>query len=82
MPVTPPATHSRASSVSGSFGQSEVRRLGSSSDFDKYAEDDDEDYEDVFGKVNPAGMPPRSLLAAFLIICSTQPSKNRCKLCS
>jgi serine/threonine protein kinase len=52
-------SHSRSSSFvgsgssnSGSFGRSEAKRVGSSHEFDKYAEGDDEDYDDVFGKVN------------------------------
>ena len=57
-PFTGPAgtrSHSRspsfAGSSSGSFGRSDVRRLASQ-EFNKYAEDDDEDYDDVFGKPN------------------------------
>jgi hypothetical protein len=34
------------------MGRAEARRLQSATEFDKYAEDDDEDYEDVFGKPN------------------------------
>jgi hypothetical protein len=55
--TAPPRTrsHSRspsfAGSSSGSFGKSEARRLASQ-EFNKYAEDDDEDYDDVFGKPN------------------------------
>ena len=42
---------------SGSFGRSEARRLHSQPEFGKYAEDDDEDYDDVFGKpANGTGM--------------------------
>ncbi|KAG6335620.1 hypothetical protein ID866_3477 [Astraeus odoratus] len=49
-------SHSRSSSFvgssgSGSFGRSEARRAASSHEFDKYAEEDNEDYDDVFGKV-------------------------------
>lgn len=50
--------HSRTSSVapgsttSGSFGRSDARRINSQSEFDKYAENDEEDYDDVFGKPN------------------------------
>jgi hypothetical protein len=57
-PFTGPAgtrSHSRspsfAGSSGGSFGRSDVRRLASQ-EFNKYAEDDDEDYDDVFGKPN------------------------------
>ena len=55
----PPARsgHSRTSSVTpvsatGSFGRSDARRTNSQSEFDKYTEDDEEDYDDVFGKPN------------------------------
>lgn len=55
--------HARSSSSSyagpssGSFGRSEARRLHSQPEFGKYAEDDDEDYDDVFGKpANGTGM--------------------------
>ena len=57
----PPPTrsgHSRTSSVTpgsvanGSFGRSDARRNNSPSEFDKYTEDDEEDYDDVFGKPN------------------------------
>ncbi|KIJ62679.1 hypothetical protein HYDPIDRAFT_30272 [Hydnomerulius pinastri MD-312] len=51
-------SHSRSSSFvgsgssgSGSFGRSEAKRVASSNEFDKYAEEDDEDYDDVFGKI-------------------------------
>ncbi|KAF8583337.1 kinase-like protein [Ramaria rubella] len=46
------SSHSRASSVSGSFGRSEANRASSSSDFGRYTEGEDEDYEDVFAKPN------------------------------
>ena len=39
------------SASGGSMGKSDARRLASS-EFNKYAEDDDEDYDDVFGKPN------------------------------
>ncbi len=44
--------HSRSSSFIGndSFGREQARRL--QKDLDKYADDEDEDYEDVFGKTN------------------------------
>ncbi len=51
-----PRLHSRSSSFAspgGSFGRSEARRLHSQPEFRKYTEEDDEDYEDVFGK--PSG---------------------------
>ncbi|KAF9241075.1 hypothetical protein BU15DRAFT_87319 [Melanogaster broomeanus] len=51
-------SHSRSSSFvgsgssgTGSFGRSEAKRVTSAPEFDKYAEEDDEDYDDVFGKV-------------------------------
>ncbi|KAI9507778.1 kinase-like protein [Russula earlei] len=57
-PFTAPASarsHSRspsfAGSSSGSFGKSDARRLASQ-EFNKYTEEDDEDYDDVFGKPN------------------------------
>ncbi|KAH7913954.1 hypothetical protein BJ138DRAFT_1144840 [Hygrophoropsis aurantiaca] len=48
-------SHSRKSSFvgsngSGSFGRSDARRIPSQSEIDKYAEEDNEDYDDVFGK--------------------------------
>ncbi|KAJ7465176.1 hypothetical protein FB451DRAFT_1262864 [Mycena latifolia] len=52
-------SHSRSSSfagtsvgIGGSVGRAEARRLLNEAEFGKYAEDDDEDYEDVFGKPN------------------------------
>jgi hypothetical protein len=51
-------SHTRSTSLAGSggsFGRAEARRLQSQAEFGKYAENDDEDYEDVFGKVNGAG---------------------------
>lgn len=47
-----PSFVGHTSSGSGSFGRSEARRIHSERGFDKYTEDDDEDYEDVFGKPN------------------------------
>ncbi|KAJ7243744.1 hypothetical protein C8J57DRAFT_60548 [Mycena rebaudengoi] len=53
--------HSRSSSfagtggnvgIGGSVGRAEARRVLNETEFGKYAEDDDEDYEDVFGKPN------------------------------
>ncbi|KAH9950642.1 kinase-like protein [Amylocystis lapponica] len=48
--------HARSASYvgssSGSFGRSQARRIPSQHVFGKYAEDDDEDYDDVFGKAN------------------------------
>lgn len=39
----------------GSLGRSEAKRFISQPEFGKYAEDDEEDYEDVFGKLNGNG---------------------------
>ncbi|KAF5382491.1 hypothetical protein D9615_003043 [Tricholomella constricta] len=66
--VAPQSSHSRSSSIvvtagnGGSFGRAEARRLQNES-FGKYAEDDDEDYEDVFGKLNGSsiGHPMQTL---------------------
>ena len=69
LPSTGPASaqasggqHSRAASVStpgaGSFGKAQAKqlqRLQSQAEFGKYAEDDEEDYDDVFGKPNGNG---------------------------
>ncbi|KAF7365522.1 Cytokinesis protein sepH [Mycena venus] len=61
-PVPPPIhslSHSRSSSfagtsvgIGGSVGRAEARRMLNEAEFGKYAEEDDEDYEDVFGKPN------------------------------
>jgi hypothetical protein len=55
----PMGTHGRTASVStpttGSFGKAQARqlkRMQSQAEFGKYAEDDEEDYDDVFGKPN------------------------------
>ncbi|KAF8489636.1 kinase-like protein [Russula emetica] len=57
--ATTARSHSRspsfAGSSSGSYGRSEARRL-TSQEFNKYAEDDDEDYDDVFGKPNASSL--------------------------
>lgn len=54
-------SHSRSSSLagtfnsgSGSFGRAEARRAQNQNqaEFEKYTEEDDENYEDVFGKPN------------------------------
>lgn len=65
-PASGPASaraHSRSSSFVGndSFGREQARRL-QAADFDKYAEDDDEDYEDVFGKANGTSAQPMQTL--------------------
>jgi len=49
------SAHSRSASLAGtngSFGRAEARRTQSQAEFEKYTEEDDEDYEDVFGKLN------------------------------
>jgi hypothetical protein len=60
LPTNPPSgppSHSRSSSLvgsfggTGSFGRSEAQRI-CGQEFDKYTEDGEENYEDVFGKVN------------------------------
>lgn len=56
--ATPRTAHSRAASFggpSGSFGKAEARRTQNQTEFEKYAEQNDEDYEDVFGKPNTTG---------------------------
>lgn len=49
-------SHSRSASLvagsGGSFGRADARQVQNQAEFGKYAEDDDEDYEDVFGKPN------------------------------
>ncbi|KAF6756014.1 hypothetical protein DFP72DRAFT_895915 [Ephemerocybe angulata] len=49
-------SHGRSTSLNtpstGSVGRAEARRVASQSEFGKYTEDDDEDYDDVFGKPN------------------------------
>ena len=50
-------SHSRTSSLAtplsaGSFGHAEAKKLQNQTEFGKYTEDDEEDYEDVFGKPN------------------------------
>lgn len=58
---SPGVSHSRTTSIAGSitnggsFGRAEARRLQSQTEFGKYAENDDDDYEDVFGKVSGTG---------------------------
>jgi hypothetical protein len=60
-------SHSRSSSFagaagsSGSVGRSEARRTLSQTEFGKYTEEDDEDYEDVFGKPNGTGAAEHSM---------------------
>lgn len=40
--------HSRSSSFAGSLGRSESKQIASKAEFDKYAESEVEDYDDVF----------------------------------
>ncbi|KAF8957280.1 hypothetical protein BDZ97DRAFT_1924766 [Flammula alnicola] len=56
-------SHSRSASLAsapianaGSFGRAEAKKAQNQAEFGKYAEDDEEDYEDVFGKVNATSM--------------------------
>ncbi|KAL1746839.1 hypothetical protein HDZ31DRAFT_33179 [Schizophyllum fasciatum] len=59
-PATAQPRHARSSSFAGnlgemrtsSMGQAEARKILNQQEFGKYAEDDDEDYDDVFGKPN------------------------------
>ena len=50
-----PQMHSRSSSFTNSMGRAEALRVVQSQEFDKYAEDDDEDYDDLFGKSTEPG---------------------------
>lgn len=60
-------SHSRASSLSGSIGRSDARRtLSGSSDLERYTENEDEDYEDVF--VKPSGSGKDLALFCFVHI--------------
>ncbi|EKM49713.1 uncharacterized protein PHACADRAFT_214230 [Phanerochaete carnosa HHB-10118-sp] len=63
---TPSRGHQRSSSSvgsnGGSAGRAEARRLHSQSEFGKYTEDDDEDYEDIFDKVNGNSTHPMQTL--------------------
>ncbi|KAF8073920.1 hypothetical protein FPV67DRAFT_1479798 [Lyophyllum atratum] len=66
--AVPQGSHSRSSSLAatpnsgGSFGRAEARRIQNQT-FGKYTEEDDEDYEDVFGKLNGSsiGQPMQTL---------------------
>ncbi|KAM6494311.1 hypothetical protein JOM56_010672, partial [Amanita muscaria] len=58
-PASSNGSHGRASSITGSagsFGRSEARQLHGQTEleFEKYAEEEEEDYDDVFGKPNGA----------------------------
>ncbi|KAF8631040.1 hypothetical protein AX15_002648 [Amanita polypyramis BW_CC] len=64
-PVPAVFGHSRSSSTtgSGSFGRSEAHQLQSQTDleFEKYAEEEDEDYDDVFGRPNGTNQAMQTL---------------------
>ena len=61
----PPVSHSRSLSAGGSFGKSTSNVLELSSEFHKYTEGPDEDYEDVFGKVVGHGKRSAVTLVIF-----------------
>lgn len=48
-------SHSRSPSFAGSLGRAEGVRAALNQEIDKYAEEDDDDYEDLFGKLNGHG---------------------------
>ena len=52
-----PRMHARSSSFAGTNGSSsqDAKRIYSQPEIRKYAEDDDEDYDDIFGKPNGSG---------------------------
>lgn len=57
---TPPSSagraHARSSSFAGSLGRAEAARTAQNqAEFERYTEEPDEDYEDVFGKLNSTG---------------------------
>ncbi|KAJ7163077.1 hypothetical protein C8R46DRAFT_1281413 [Mycena filopes] len=69
VPASLRLSHSRSSSfagtsvgIGGSVGRAEARRLLNETEFGKYAEEDDEDYEDVFGKPNGTTLEPAAAL--------------------
>ena len=57
-PASAGVVHSRTASFAGSLGRAEAVRVMQSQEFDKYAEEPDEDYEDVFGKPNSSSNIP------------------------
>lgn len=61
-------TTPNSGSGSGSFGRAEARRAQSQTEFGKYTEDDDEDYDDVFGKPNGNGVYFSLLFVALRIV--------------
>ena len=78
-------THSRTGSLAtpGSFGHAEAKKLQNQTEFGKYTEDDEEDYEDVFGKPNATC----ELAGLFWGACGAdstllQPPSILCRLCN
>lgn len=61
-------------SNSGSFGRSEAKKINSD-EFEKYTETDDEDYEDVFGKLNGTSRLP--ILSSFVDLYLRPPCSHR-----
>lgn len=80
-----PRGHTRSSSFAGanagSFGQSDARKLINQPEFVKYTEDDDEDYDDVFGKPNATCECNRSNVYAKVAEDVLQ-LFSRCRLCN
>lgn len=81
----PSSGHARTSSytgpTNGSYGRSEARRLHSQPEFGKYAEDeDDEDYDDIFGKP-PSGTSTSMVSGNRMLILNSlgRQAPNPCK---
>lgn len=57
--ATPPGTYSRSGSLAtigtGSMGRADARRAASTSELERYTEDEEEGYDDIFGKVGASG---------------------------
>lgn len=84
-------SHSRTGSLAtplsaGSFGHAEAKKLQNQTEFGKYTEDDEEDYEDVFGKPNAtcelAGRYLSVLGARGADSVLLQPLSILCRLCN
>ena len=83
-------SHSRTGSLAtplgtGSFGHAEAKKLQNQTEFGKYTEDDEEDYEDVFGKPNATCEFSWSLsisLEACADLALLQPRSILCRLCN
>ena len=84
-------SHSRTGSLAtplgaGSFGHAEAKKLQNQTEFGKYTEDDEEDYEDVFGKPNATCEFGWWLSICFgghvLIQPLLQPRSILCRLCN